>query len=119
MQGSVDTDLNGTPDTILGNGGAATSGAGGTGSGDQITVLTFGTNATTGITTDGVFTNADPTKGAGRSVVLAGQIQVAGVFNNTSINDFFQTGVQQNIGNQFIFFNQNGAQQYPDNTFPP
>jgi hypothetical protein len=119
--GAVDTDLNGTVDAVLGNGRAATSGPGGTGNGDQITVLTFGTNATVPITRDGVYTNNDPIKGAGataRSVVLAGQVQVNGVFDDETVNDFFQTGVQQIIDNQFIFFNQVGAQPYPDPVLP-
>lgn len=117
--GAVDTNLNGTPDTVLGNGRAATSGPGGTGNGDQITILTFGTNATAGITNDGVYTNNDPVKGGNRSVVLAGQVQVNGVFDDETVNDFFQTGVQQNIDNQFFNFIQNGVTAYPDPTFPP
>lgn len=121
--GSVDTDLNGVVDTVLGNGRAATSGPGSTGNGDQITVLTFGTNATSVITNDGIFTNADPLKGdqnnPNRRVVLAGQVQVDGVFDDETVNDFFQTGVQQIIDNQFIFWNQNPVTVYPDPTFPP
>ncbi len=117
--GAIDTDGNGTPDTVLGNGAAATSGAGGTGAGDQITILTFGTNATAGITTDGVYTNADPAKSF-RNVVLAGQVQMTGLsgFDDPTVNNFIQLGVQQDIANQFQFFNQNPASPFPDPVLP-
>ncbi len=119
--GSVDTNLDGTPDATFGNGrnlAANTAASDGVGKGEQIAILTFGTNQTTQITADGVYSNADPIKGGGRPVRLAGQIQINGTFDNETINDFFQNGVQQNIDTPFQLFLQNLATQNPDPTFP-
>ena len=122
--GAIDADANGTPETTLGNGLAATSGTAGVPGGDQITVLTSGTNATAGITNDGVYTNADPIKGGGRSVKLAGRIQVDGVWDDETVNDFLQLGVQQIIDNQFLQgpnnnFTTFGLSAFPNGGFPP
>ncbi|MBT5017377.1 MAG: hypothetical protein HON04_01385 [Planctomicrobium sp.] len=110
--GAADIDQDGTPDTIAGNGNAATSGTGGIGNGDQIRFLTSGATTTNVITTDGVYNNADPIKPNTRTVRLAGLVQAA-VFgagttgmsaDDETINDFFQNGVQQNLDS--IFDNQ-------------
>ena len=108
--GAADSDQDGTPDTMAGNGNAATSGTGGIGNGDQIRFLTSGATTTNVITTDGVYNNADPIKPNTRTVRLAGVVQ-ASVFGGTgdtaddeTINDFFQNGVQQNLDS--IFDNQ-------------
>lgn len=116
--GSIDTNGDNIADTTLGNGNAATSGTGGTGTGEQITILTTGTNATAPITNDGVYDNADPIKPDTRGVILAGQVQINGVFDDETINDFIELGVQQIIDGQFGNFNQNGAQVYPDAVLP-
>jgi hypothetical protein len=116
--GAIDTDNNGTPDTVLGNGIGAASGTGGIGNGEQIRISSFGSANTTGVTTTGLYDNADPAKGNNRPVVLAGQVQVFGQFDNPLINNFIQLGVQQNITNQFQFFNQNAASPFPDPLLP-
>ena len=119
--GSVDTDLDGLQDQTLGNGrsadanGAASNGVA---AGDQIAILTFGTNQTAQITNDGVYTNADPVKGGNRPVLLVGQIQANGIWDDEFVNDFFQNGVQQLIDPEFLFFDQLPAGQLPDPAFP-
>lgn len=129
--GAVDTNGDGIPDTTRGNGRAANfvdynldgvvDGNDFGGQGEQINIVTFGTTQTSQITNTGVVTDlgADAWRANNRQVILAGQIQIFPNFGNTTINDFFQNGVQQNIFNQFNFFNWNGATIYPDNTFPP
>lgn len=102
--GMVDSDGNGVPDTVAGNGRAANSGTGGVGNGDQIAIYSVGTTQTSQITNTGVITTADPMKRNTRPVYLAGRVYDAGTFNNTAVNDFFQNGVQQNIAGQFGFF---------------
>jgi len=87
--GSYDSNADNVPDTTLGN------------TGDQITINTLGIPQTAVITNGGIFTNADPIKGNNRPVMLAGQLQIDTVFNTTAANDFFQGGVQQNMGNVF------------------
>lgn len=119
--GSVDTNLDGTPDTTFGNGrnaAATTAASDAVAKGEQIAILTFGTSQTSQITEDGVYSNNDPITGAGRPVRLAGQVQINGIFDDETINDFFENGVQQNIDNQFLFFLQNLATQNPDPLFP-
>lgn len=119
--GAVDTNLDGNLDIIRGNGlspdanGAASNGVG---AGEQITVLTFGTNQTAQITNDGVFTNADAIKGTNRPVPLVGQVRVNGVWDDETINDFVENGVQQIIDNQFNFFDQLNTTNFPDGIFP-
>lgn len=103
--------------SIVDNAGNVIASPGNTG--DQITVLTAGTGATSNITNGGLFTNSDPIKGGTRSVILAGLIQVNGVFNNTAINNFNQNSVQQPIAPQFQFFVPHGpGSPYPALTFP-
>ena len=120
--GSVDTDLDGFQDQNWGNGrsvdanGAASNG---TAAGEQIAILHLGTNQTIPVTVDGVYTNADPVKLGDRSVLLVGQIQANGVWDDENVNDFFQNGVQQVLDTtDFFFFNQNAAQVLPQPLFP-
>lgn len=100
--GMVDVNGDGTPDTVAGNGRSATSGTGGIGNGDQITVLPIGTVQTSQITNTGIITTADPMKRQTRPVYLAGRVYNDGVFQNTTVNNFFQNGVQQQM---FSLFN--------------
>ena len=81
-------------------------------------MLTFGTNQTNTITNDGIFDNNDPVKGNNRPVLLVGQIQVTGTWEDEVINNFLENGVQQVIDNQFIFFDDSGNLQIPDPAFP-
>lgn len=103
--------------SVLDNAGNVIASPGNTG--DQISIQPSGSNATSNTTTDGFFTNADPIKGGGRSVFLAGLIQVNGVFQNTAINNFNQNAVQQVIAPQFNMFVPHGpGSPYPALTFP-
>ncbi len=88
--GSYDSNADNIPDTTLGN------------TGDQITINTLGIPQTAVITNTGFFTSADPIKGAPRSIMLAGQLQIDTVFNTNAANNFFQGGVQQDIGNTVL-----------------
>jgi hypothetical protein len=80
--GAIDTDANSVPDAARIN------------TGDQIAVTTAGQAGTSTITRSGLFTNADPFKGANRSVLGVFNVQIDSLLD---LNTFTQLGVPQNM----------------------
>lgn len=84
--GAIDTNANNIPDSARIN------------TGDQIAVTTAGLAGTSTITRSGLFTNADPFKGANRSVRGVFNVQIDTLLN---LNSFTQLGVPQNMTTVF------------------
>jgi hypothetical protein len=89
--GAIDTNANNIPDTARIN------------IGEQIAVTTAGLAGTNTITRSGLFTNADPFKGANRSVRGAFNVQIDTLLD---LNTFVQLGTPQNMTTEFSAFYQ-------------